>query len=237
MSVIAEQIKVLVELQEFDLKIYKLKRIISIKPEEIAAFKKSFEDNLNNLKKLEENLKNLQLNRKNKEMDLESREANIRKFQEQLFKVKTNKEYSAIQKEIDAVKADNSVLEEEIIGVLDKIDAEKASIEKEKSSIAKEEEVLNAKVKVIEAEIEAAQKEADDLNFKRREIASKVEPRILTRYERILANKDGLALVSVENEVCSGCNLNVPPQVINEIKMMGKIIICENCSRILYIND
>lgn len=237
MNVVAEQIKILVELQGFDTQIYKLKKIISTKPDEIAELKKGFEDKQKNLNELEERLKNLQLDRKKKEMDLESREANIVKLNEQLFMVKKNEEYAAIQKEINTLKADNSVLEEEIIGILDKIDIEKENIEKEKTSLSGEEKILNEKIKTIEEEIARANKELEGLTAQRNEIALRVDRHILTKYERILLNRDGLAIVSVENEACSGCNLNIPPQVVNEIKMSEKVIVCENCSRILYTND
>jgi len=42
-------------------------------------------------------------------------------------------------------------------------------------------------------------------------------------------------MVKLVNGACQGCNMNVPPQVINEVKMKNELIICENCSRILYI--
>ena len=75
------------------------------------------------------------------------------------------------------------------------------------------------------------------LNGERATLTQQVEPSILGKYERILANKDGLAMVRVEDEACQGCYMNVPPQVINEIKMAKGLVVCGNCSRILYIEE
>jgi len=64
-----------------------------------------------------------------------------------------------------------------------------------------------------------------------------IDRKILTQYERILNNRDGLAIVSVKGNSCQGCNMFVPAQVINLIKMYERIITCEVCNRMLYIKD
>ena len=38
-------------------------------------------------------------------------------------------------------------------------------------------------------------------------------------------------------DACGGCNMNLPPQVINEIMMKKNLIFCESCARILYIEE
>ena len=61
-----------------------------------------------------------------------------------------------------------------------------------------------------------------------------MNPEIASLYERIVEKKHGLALVKVEGEVCPACQMQLRPQVVNEIKMKEAIIVCDNCSRILY---
>jgi len=34
--------------------------------------------------------------------------------------------------------------------------------------------------------------------------------------------------------VCSGCNVNLPPQMYNEIQRFDRIRFCPNCQRIVY---
>ena len=51
------------------------------------------------------------------------------------------------------------------------------------------------------------------------------------------AGLSGLALVAVKDSSCQGCFIGVTPQVINEIKMQDKIVICESCARMLYIEE
>ena len=49
----------------------------------------------------------------------------------------------------------------------------------------------------------------------------------------LITNKSGKAVAFVEKNSCSGCGVNLRPQLIIEIKRGKKIISCENCGRLL----
>ena len=55
--------------------------------------------------------------------------------------------------------------------------------------------------------------------------------------EKILQNKQGLAVVPVQVSSCGGCFMNVPAQVINEMKKHENLVFCEMCARILYLEE
>jgi len=234
---IAQQIRILVKVQALDAQIYNLRKEKEAKPMELDKLKEGLEERRDELNKSQEELKRLQLDRKAKEVELATKEEEVKKHQSQLYRVKTNKEYAALQKEIEGLKADNSVMEEEIINLLDEIDRVNEEISKEKDVFSIEE----AKFKEAEVRVEQELKKIEGLlgglNSERATLTTRVDPSILAKYERILANKDGLAMVKVQNDACQGCHINVPAQVINEIKLANGLVICENCSRILYIEE
>src|SRR6266699_1248877 len=61
-----------------------------------------------------------------------------------------------------------------------------------------------------------------------------IDERLLRSYDRIRKNyRNGLAVVPVERDSCGGCFNAIPPQKQSEIKQRKKIIVCENCGRIL----
>jgi predicted nucleic acid-binding Zn-ribbon protein len=65
-----------------------------------------------------------------------------------------------------------------------------------------------------------------------------VEERLLTSFERIRKSyRNGLAVVPIVRESCGGCFNTIPPQRQSEIKQHKKIIVCENCGRILVDTD
>jgi predicted nucleic acid-binding Zn-ribbon protein len=47
----------------------------------------------------------------------------------------------------------------------------------------------------------------------------------------------GLAVVQAKNEICLGCNTNIPPQLYNDIKETGKTYTCYFCKRFLYYQE
>ncbi len=73
--------------------------------------------------------------------------------------------------------------------------------------------------------------------MKRKQVFPDVDKGILSRYERILENKEGLAIVPLKDRSCGGCFMSIPDQVVNEIKMYEQLIFCEMCARILYLED
>lgn len=234
---IREQVKKLIELQTIDAQIYRLKKEKVEQPQLIAELEKRFDEKKVNLKALEDKLKALLVKRKERELTLATKEEEIRKAQTQMYQLKTNKEYQAKLKEIEGFQADKSVLEEEILKVFDELDSLKAQTEQENVHLKEEEVGFLDQKKKIEECIKELEAELVNLEGKRKQVTPEMDKKILASYERILKNREGLALVAVKDYACQGCFINVPPQVINEIKMHDRLVICENCARILYIED
>jgi len=234
---ITEQLDQILKLQEVDSQLYELKRQKELKPQELNAIKEELVLQEAQAKKAEDDSRAFLLKRKEKELELETRELNIKKLQTQQFQVKTNKEYSAMQQEIEGLRADKSVLEEEVIVLFDKIDAAKTEVEKQKQLLQQQKNKFQSEEKRIHSEIADIEKGLAELEAKRTTITPLIKHLLLANYERILKGKSGLAMAEVRGDACGGCFINLPPQVINEIKMKDKIIYCENCSRILYIKE
>lgn len=225
------------QLQTIDSEIYALKYEKEAKPEEIKTIENSFLEKKQHLAELEKTALDLQKQRKDKELELASKEESGKKLQVQLYQIKTNKEYQAMLQQIDGLKADASVIEDKILELLEKTDKIKADIEQEKHRLQEEEKLCNEQKKNIEDRLKEIDDRLSQLDAQRKQVMPEIEPKILKQYERILLNRDGLAIVIVKDNSCQGCNMFVPPQVINLIKMYERIITCEVCNRILYIQD
>jgi len=229
------QISNLVRLQTIDSEIYSLRYEKESKPQEIKVIEASFEEKKKNLATLEQTLLNLQKQRKEKELELASKEEAAKKLQTQLYSLKTNKEYQTMLKQIQDAKADASVTEDKVLELFDQADKVKSEVEKEKIRLKEEEKVFLEQKKKIEDRIKEIDDRLAQLEAQRKQVVPDINPKILTQYERILLNRDGLAIVGVKDNSCQGCNMFVPPQVINLIKMYERIVTCEICNRILYI--
>lgn len=232
-----EQLCALIELQIVDKQIYKLKAEQKLKPEEIAELREGFKDKGDKLNMCEDQLKAVQLKMKDKEGVLAGKEENVKKYQVQLNQVKTNKEYDALQKEIEGLKADNSLLEEEIIGLLDEIDCAEEDVAREKESLAEKEKELKEEELKVEERMQKIEEELNSLIKERQLVLPRIGPPVLAHYDKVLENREGYALAEVVNDACGGCQMELPPQVINEIRMEERIVSCDVCTRILYVRE
>ena len=231
------QINNLVGLQIIDSEIYGLKAEKEAKPEEIKNLEASFEAKKQHLAELEKNLLDLQKQRKDEELELASKEEAGKKLQTQLYSLKTNKEYQAMLQQIQDSKADASVIEDKVLVLFEQADKVKTETEREKQRLTQEEKLFLEQKKKIEDRLKEIDDRLSQLDAQRKQIMPDIEPKILAQYERILSNRDGLAIVDVKDNTCQGCNMFVPPQVINLMKMYERIITCEVCNRILCIKD
>lgn len=231
------QINSLIQLQTLDSEIYSLKAEKDAKPGQIKIMEESFEAKKQALAAMEKMYTDLQKQKKDKELELASKEEGVKKLQTQLYSLKTNKEYQAMLQQINDTKADASLIEDKILEIMEQTDKAKNDIEQEKNRLKEEEKVFNNEKKKVEDRIKEIDDRLAQLSTQRKQVIPEVDPKILSQYERILASRDGLAFVSVKNNSCRGCNMFVPPQVINLIKMYERLVTCEVCNRILYIED
>jgi hypothetical protein len=47
----------------------------------------------------------------------------------------------------------------------------------------------------------------------------------------------GVALVPLIKDSCGGCHMVQPPQILNEAYLRAKLVMCDSCARILYVDD
>jgi len=117
--------------------------------------------------------------------------------------------------------------------------AEKArQLEAAKKAISVKEGNLKGKKGELEKIIEETDKEEKHYKKMQEAARSAVDERLLTSYDRIRNNyRNGLAVVPIERDSCGGCFNAIPPQKQSEVKQRKKIIVCENCGRILVDDD
>ena len=233
-TAINEQLKILVELQKIDGEIYLLKKELAAHPEHQKKSEEAFEKKKANLKVAEAELKAVQLKQKEKEGDLQAKEEKVKKLQGQLYQLKSNKEYSAMELEIKGLKADDSLLEEDIIRLIDAVEAAKSKVAKEKEFLSSEEKKFKEELEVLKKRADEIAAQVSSYEEKRKAFVPNVDPRMVSQYEKILKSREGLAIVPVRNNACGGCHLGLPPQMVNEIQMQDKLIVCESCARLLY---
>lgn len=165
-------------------------------------------------------------------------EALINKYEKQSSNVKNSREFEAITKEIEMQQLEVKLAEKHIKDAHEEIQDKVVGLEKAKKTIATKDGVLKHKKDELEKIIATTETEEKHFNKLAAEAREKVDPRLLNSYDRIRKNyRNGLSVVPVVRDACGGCFNAIPPQRQSEIKQRKKIIVCENCGRILVDNE
>ena len=165
-------------------------------------------------------------------------EALIKKYEKQSTNVKNNREFEAINKEMEMQQLEVKLAEKHIKDATEEIAEKAVLLEKAKKNIAVKEGLLATKKGELEKIIAATEKEEKHFNKLAEDARQEVDHRLLVSYDKIRKSyRNGLAVVPVERDACGGCFYSIPPQKQSEIKQHKKVMICENCGRILVDED
>lgn len=230
--------KTLLRLQELDLQIESLKAREKEIPKQKSKFDIHKKRLAAELAEREATYKTLVLEQKDCETDIGQKQATIEKYDRQLLAVKKNEEYQALLHEMDMLKKQIGLKEERILAIMVEMDDVKARLDEDRKRVDGELKDIDKQCSAIDAELAAAVKERESLEAQRAPLVEQIDPKLMARYVRIrTSKKTGAAVVPLNGEVCTGCHMHVPPQIVNELMAGDKEHICAQCGRILYHAD
>ena len=228
------QLQRLIELQKTDNEIAELEQSKATIPQQIRSSTAGLKEKQDQLKKAEDVLADLQAQRKDLEIDVATENDHISKTKTKLSAVKTNKEYSAILAEVDVVKNKIAVLEDKELELIEILEEKEIELPPLKALCKEEEEKFKAYKLKKEAEAERTEKELEVIRARRSEVVTTLEAKFLEQYTKVFKARDGLAVVTVQVNICQGCHQQILPQQVIDVKVGETINYCEQCSRILY---
>jgi predicted nucleic acid-binding Zn-ribbon protein len=231
---VEEKLSSLVQLQKIESKLDEIHILKGELPMEVA----DLEDEIQGLHarqlRIEEEINGITEFIEQKKEAIKEAQALIKKYEKQSENVKNNREFEAINKEIEMQQLEVKLCEKHIKDANEEVADKAIALEKAKKAIATKDGVLNSKKGELEKIIAATEKEERHFNDMASDARTHVDHRLLTSYEKIRKNyRNGLAVVPVERDACGGCFYYIPPQKQSEIKQRKKVMVCENCGRIL----
>ncbi|MFC2425519.1 MAG: zinc ribbon domain-containing protein [Bacteroidota bacterium] len=165
---------------------------------------------------------------------IEEAKLKLDKKAEQQKQVVNNREYEILSKEIENLELDIQIYEKNINDANYEIENKKSELETLSALIEEKNEDLRLKKTELDQIIVETKKEEEDLRVSAKNLEDGIDNRLLTAFKRIRKNaRNGLAVVPIERNACSGCFSKVPPQRQLDIRQRKKIIVCENCGRII----
>ena len=233
-NVTKEDVEILISLQEIETAAIKIRKVLDSVESDINVRKKKRQDAEAELKALESELAEVKGLYRDVEAEVQDRNTRIAKSEEYIKNVKTNNEYQMLLREIDDNRKRNSETESQMIEYLDRMEKQEKAVLESRKRLDEIVQLTEREIAEIEKNTKSERKELESITAKRSEIASKVRPKVLERFENILKQSRGLAIVPIRNATCGGCFMNVPPQRFIEIQRGEPLNFCPQCHRMMY---
>jgi predicted nucleic acid-binding Zn-ribbon protein len=234
---VKDLIKALVTLQEIDTRIIEKRFFIDKVPMRIYEVDEPLKQAKAELEKMKQKTEALSKKKREKEQFLEETSEKIGKMKGRVSEIKTNKEYQAHLREIETSEKGITGIEDEILTVMEELEAALLQHKEKEDKLNREVEKINAFKKELDREVEEYEKELSSLKEERTKLVVSVEPDVYDRYMTLLKTGGGVAVTPARNELCTGCNMQIPPQLYVEIRKNEEIIQCPQCLRILYYSE
>lgn len=235
---VEEKLASLIKLQKVDSKLDGLQILKGELPIEVS----DLEDEIAGLNarqnRIEEEINGIQQFIEDKKTIIKDSGDLVKKYEKQSDNVKNNREFEAINKEMEMQTLEVKLAEKHIKDATEDLAEKGRQLELAKKAIGAKETNLKAKKSELEKIIGETDKEEKQYKKLEEAARSAVEERLLISYDKIRNNyRNGLAVVPIERDSCGGCFNAIPPQKQSEVKQRKKIIVCENCGRILVDDD
>ncbi|MNK38460.1 putative zinc ribbon domain protein [compost metagenome] len=231
---VEQKLKALYELQNLHTKIDKIRQIRGELPIEVADLEDEVAGLETRIQKIKAELDDTEdsiVNRKNMIKDAQTL---IKKYDAQLKDVKNNREYDALTKEVEIQNLDIQVSEKKIKEFGFEINNKTEIFEKAQANLDLRKGDLEAKKAELNTITGETEKEEQALVKKAEKAEENIEERLMFAYNRLRKNAiNGLAVVTIDRDSCSGCFNKIPPQRQLDIRQRKKVIVCEHCGRIL----
>lgn len=229
-----DELKKLLDLQEIDLGIEKLEKELELIPIQIDILKSNIRETLAALDSQKQKLTRNQLERKNKELEAAAQDENIAKHEKQLNSLKSNEAYKAMLGEITLARKTKSEIEDGILVLMEEFDLCAKELKTAELENKKTQETIEVEIKKLEDKAFKVKGELETELKKREAFVPCVHADFLSRYDFIRTKKKSRAIASIQGESCSGCNTNLTPSTLNEVRKGRDLLTCESCSRIIY---
>ena len=231
---VEEKLSALVRLQKVDSKLDEIKILKGELPMEVSDLEDELQGLQSRQMRIEEEINGITEFIEQKKNAIKDADALVKKYEKQSTSVKNNREFEAINKEIEMQQLEGKLAEKHIRDANEEMGDKVRLIDQTKKQIGSKEGTLTQKKSELEKIIGDTETEEAEYAGVSEEARKNIDNRLLYSYDRIRTSyRNGLAVVPVERDACGGCFNAIPPQRQSEIRQHKKIIVCENCGRIL----
>ena len=224
------------ELQTLDTQLQDLNELLGDLPKKVDKLHQEEESLINAVDKGKNRLKEIELALNKAEHHMAVIKQKIDKLKDQLSLVTSNKQYDALTQEIEYLKQAMNEAELEDLELEEEKETLQNDLQEKEENLESLSEDLRIRRDRLENLIAESANKKSELEKEREEKSIHIDSSVLGRYVRIRDARDGLAVLTIDRNSCSGCGFVVPPQTVSVIRKKTLLYNCDVCSRFLYFD-
>jgi predicted nucleic acid-binding Zn-ribbon protein len=232
-----EKLQQLATLQKVDVEIAAFKKSAETYPKQIAELEKEFGLVRSAVEAERAKLDDIDRQRSTLEMTITEEKDKVKKWEARLTEQRSTREYSALAREIDIAKKSNLSMGEELTELGKNQVSQREAVKARDGELQARQKELAGKMTGLRAKLAEAEAGVKGLEEKRSEAAKGVDVTLLRRYDHIRKKRMPVLVPLATGGTCTGCRMNVPPQMYNTLSTTQTFDNCPSCQRIIYVPD
>jgi predicted nucleic acid-binding Zn-ribbon protein len=231
------QIQELLVLQDRDRRLISLREDLARVPKDEARAKDKFSGDTAAVQKAKDAVMANEVEMKKIQLDSGTRKTTIQRLKTQQFETRKNDEFTALGHEVKRYEAEMDVLETRELELMEKGDGLRAVLAAAEAGFAKTKQLVAEDLQSLVERRKRIETELEEVKAEREKLAAKAPEAMMPLYDRLIKNKNGLAVVPVHAGQCTGCHMKLVASTLVKVQGGHDIVQCENCGRILYPED
>ena len=232
-----EEIRGLLILQDRDKRLLALGKELARLPVDEARAMAKLDGDKAALKKAHDELVGVELRVKKIEMDAETRRTTIRRLRVQQFETKKNDEYNALGHEVVRYEKELDGLETRELEAMEEVDGFRGRQREAEAKLGKTNEAVAAELVAMKERHGQLAGQVAEVAEERARLVGGVSEDYLPLYEKLMKSKDGFAIATLRDGKCTGCHMRVIPSTAIAVQSQKEVTQCENCGRILALDE
>ncbi len=229
-----DKLFVLAALQQIDLDVAALQKTADSFPKDMATLEKALQEVRAEIEGERNKLAQLEKERTNLEETLGDDRDRVRKWEGRLTEQRSTREYSALAREIDIAKKGQQTMVEDLAELARQAAMQREALRAREQAFTAKEADLGAHLAQLRVQLKEVEAKMAAVEGSRGSRASAVDRELLRRYESIRRKRMPALVPITASGTCSGCQMNLRPQLYNLLVASRSVDTCPSCSRMIY---
>jgi uncharacterized protein len=229
-----EKLKALAELQKVDMEAATLRKAADVHPRQIAELERELGAARSAIEAERARVADIERQKLQLEQNIADEKDKVKKWEARLAEQRSTREYSALAREIDIAKKANLTMADELVELTKSLATAREAVKGKEAEFSSRQQQLAGRMTELRSKLADAESQVKQLEGQRSGVSGKVDATLLRRYEAIRKKKLPALVGVAAGGTCQGCNMNVPPQLYNQLRTSLGTDVCPSCNRIIY---